>query len=178
MNDADELVILVDEKDREIGTAPKLDAHRAGALHRAFSVMIWSSEGLLLLQQRHAGKYHSGGLWTNAACGHPRPGEDSAAAALRRLREEMGFACPLKELGTLRYRAVLDQGLIEHELVHVFSGLHDGAIEPNPSEADGYRWARIEDVRAEVAAAPDRYSAWFREYLAAQWPLAPAASPN
>ncbi len=171
MEDADELVVLVDERDREIGVAPKLEAHRQGALHRAFSLMIWNGDGHLLLQERHAGKYHSGGLWTNAVCGHPRPGEDVPAAALRRLEEEMGFRCPLEKLGTLRYRAELDHGLTEHELVHVFRGRHHGAVLPDPSEADGYRWVPLDTLRAEMAANPERFSAWFRKYLAAQWPL-------
>jgi isopentenyl-diphosphate delta-isomerase len=171
MNDADELVVLVDESDREIGVAPKLEAHRQGALHRAFSLMIWNGDGELLLQQRHAGKYHSGGLWTNAVCGHPRPGEDVPVAALRRLEEEMGFSCPLQTLGTLRYRAALDRGLTEHELVHVFRGRHDGAVLPDPGEADGYRWVPLDILQAEMAADPARFSAWFREYVAARWPL-------
>ena len=117
-----ELVVLVDDDDRIIGTAPKLDAHQSGALHRAFSIIVWDSAKRLLLQKRQAGKYHSGGLWTNACCGHPRPGEDVADAARRRLGEEMGFSCPLTNIGTIRYRAALDHSLTEHEIVHVFRG--------------------------------------------------------
>jgi isopentenyl-diphosphate delta-isomerase len=175
MDEMSELMILVDEDDRAIGTAEKLEAHRRGALHRAISVIIWDSAGRLLLQKRAAGKYHSGGLWTNACCGHPRPGEDVEAAVLRRLEEEMGFTCALESLGTIRYRAELDHGMIEHELVHMFRGLYDGTIAQNPAEAEGYQWARLEDVRADVAAMPQRFSAWFREYIAAQWPMALAA---
>jgi isopentenyl-diphosphate delta-isomerase len=175
MDEMSELMILVDEDDRAIGTAEKLEAHRRGALHRAISVIIWDSAGRLLLQKRAAGKYHSGGLWTNACCGHPRPGEDVEEAALRRLEEEMGFTCALESLGTIRYRAELDHGMIEHELVHMFRGLYDGTILPNPAEAEGYQCARLEDVRADVAAMPQRFSAWFREYIAAQWPMALAA---
>jgi isopentenyl-diphosphate delta-isomerase len=175
MSEQSEQMVLVDDDDRVIGTAEKIEAHRKGALHRAFSVIIWDSAGRLLLQKRYAGKYHSGGLWTNACCGHPRPGEDVHEAALRRLKEEMGFACPLEGLGVIRYRAELDHSLIEHELVHVFRGLYDGVIAPNPEEAEGYQWASLEDVRADVAAMPQRFSAWFREYVAAQWPIALAA---
>jgi isopentenyl-diphosphate delta-isomerase len=94
---------------------------------------------------------------------------------MRRLKEEMGFACPLESLGIIRYRAELDQGMTEHELVHVFRGLYDGVIAPDPEEAEGYQWARLEDVRADVAAMPQRFSVWFREYVAAQWPMALAA---
>jgi isopentenyl-diphosphate delta-isomerase len=175
MGEPSDLMTLVDEDDREIGTAEKLEAHRSGALHRAISVIIWDSAGRLLLQKRAAGKYHSGGSWTNACCGHPRPGEDVHEAALRRLQEEMGFACPLERLGTIRYRAELDHGMTEHELVHMFRGVYDGTIAPNPAEAEGYQWTRLEDVRADVAVMPQRFSAWFREYVAAQWPMALAA---
>ncbi len=169
-----EHVILVDEADRETGVAEKLDAHRRGVLHRAFSVMIWDRFGRLLLQKRHIGKYHSGGLWTNSCCGHPRPGEDVATAASRRLTEEMGFGCGLQPLGTMHYRAELDHGLIEHELVHIFRGRYDGAIHAHPAECDGYDWVPPEDIRLSVAAAPQRYSAWFAKYVAADWPVHPA----
>lgn len=174
VTDADERVILVDDEDRMTGTAEKLVAHRSGALHRAFSVMVWDSAGRLLLQKRHAGKYHSGGLWTNACCGHPRPDEDIAEAASRRLEEEMGFASPLTALGTIRYRAELDHGMIEHELVHVFRGIHDGTIAPNSIEADGYQWCSPNAVRADIAATPQRFTVWFRHYVAAEWPVAAA----
>jgi isopentenyl-diphosphate Delta-isomerase len=175
MGEPSELMVLVDIDDRVIGTAEKLETHRSGTLQRAFSVIVWDSSDRLLLQKRSAGKYRSGGLWTNACCGHPRPGEQVHEAALHRLQEEMGFTCKLESLGTIRYRAELDRGLTEHELVHVFRGRYDGTIAPNPEEAEGYQWARLEDVRADVAAMPQRFSAWLREYVEAQWPMALAA---
>lgn len=174
--DSGEHLILVDENDQQTGTAEKLDAHRRGVLHRAFSVMIWDKHGRLLMQKRSIGKYHSGGLWTNTCCGHPRPGEDLAAAAVRRLREEMGFTCPLAHLGHMRYRAELDHGLTEHELVHVFRGRFDGAINANPEECDGYDWQEPAEIAAAVAEKPGRYSAWFRKYSAAGWPVQPLVS--
>ena len=172
MRDQQELMVLVDAGDQVIGTAGKLEAHRAGSLHRAFSVIVWDGMGRQLLQKRYVRKYHSGGLWTNACCGHPRPGEDIGAAARRRLEEEMGFVCPLAPLGTITYRAELDSGMTEHEIVHVFRGLYDGTVAPNPLEAEGYQWASLEQVRADSAAMPERYSVWFRRYVAAQWPMA------
>jgi isopentenyl-diphosphate Delta-isomerase len=175
MNGSDDLMVLVDEEDWMVGTAEKLDAHRCGALHRAFSVIIWNSAGRLLLQKRSIEKYHSGGCWTNACCGHPRPGEDIEIAASRRLEAEMGFTCHLSALGIIRYRAELDHGMIEHELVHVFRGVHDGPVTSDPAEVEDYRWAGLEDVRAEIAAMPTAFSVWFREYMAAQWPMALAA---
>ena len=172
--ESQEYVILVDDSDAEIGTAEKLDAHRSGALHRAFSIVVWSSDGQMLLQQRAASKYHSASLWTNTCCGHPRPNEDVAAAAKRRLVEEMGLHCPLTPLGTIRYRAEFSNGLIEHEIVHVFRGVHNGAVVPNPDEADAFTWRTLDDVRQEVDAAPENYSVWFRQYVAAEWPTAMA----
>lgn len=168
-----EEIVLVDPEDREIGTAEKLEAHRRGDLHRAFSVMIWDSHGRLLLQRRQIGKYHSGGLWTNSCCGHPRPGERANAAALRRLREEMGISCALNPIGTFTYRAELGGGLIEHELVHIFRGCYEGAIAPNPKECDGFSWSSPEVIRRQIATAPQCFSTWFRKYVDAGWPVSP-----
>lgn len=173
MNDATERVILVDDEDREIGTAPKLLAHERGNLHRAFSVMIHDRKGRQLLQKRHVGKYHSGGMWTNACCGHPRPGEEIREAATRRLNEEMRFTCALTPLGTLIYRAEVGGNLIEHELVHIFAGLYEGAIHPDPQEADDITWRQLGEIRHEAEATPETYTAWFRKYLEHDWPFHP-----
>jgi isopentenyl-diphosphate delta-isomerase len=171
MQDGEELVVLVDSDDNVVGSDYKLATHRAGALHRAFSVIIWDNLGRLLLQKRNVRKYHSGGLWTNACCGHPRPDEDVATAASRRLEEEMGFTCTLEALGTIHYRAELDKGMIEHELVHVFRGLYDGMVAPDYDEVESYRWSRLEDVRADISTTPEHFTAWFRKYVAAKWPM-------
>lgn len=177
MGEPAEMMILVDAEDRETGLMEKMETHRRGLLHRAFSVIVWDRCGRILLQKRAHTKYHSGGLWTNACCGHPRPGEDVAAAALRRLVEEMGFTCALTGLGTVRYHAAFDNGLFEHEVVHVFRGVYDGPITPDPMEADGFQWARLADIAADIAATPERFSVWFRQYVAAEWPMA-LASPG
>ena len=166
-------VILVDAADNEIGTEEKLKAHQRGHLHRAFSVMIWDGRGRLLMQRRQINKYHSGGLWTNSCCGHPRPGENAREAASRRLREEMGISCPLTPIGTCTYRAELDAGLIEHELVHLFRGIYDGAVAPNPNECDGFSWSAPEAIRNQIRAVPHCFSAWFVKYADAGWPVAP-----
>lgn len=176
MTGPEEHVILVDDRDRPIGTAEKLDAHRRGLLHRAFSIIVWDQHGRQLLQKRAAGKYHSGGLWTNTCCGHPRPGEGDASAAVRRLREEMGFECQLSPLGTVRYHAQLDNGLTEHEIVHVFRGFHNGPIAADPCEAEDYQWRTLDAIREDMAAAPDRYTVWYRQYIAEQWPMALSAT--
>jgi isopentenyl-diphosphate delta-isomerase len=160
---AEDEVILVDEADHELGTAPKLQAHRDGLLHRAFSVFLFNSRGELLLQRRADGKYHSGGLWTNTCCSHPRPGEETAAAARRRLQEEMGLATPLLPVFDFTYRAELDDGLSEHEYDHVFVGRTDQDPQPDPDEVAGWRWASIADVLDEMRRQPERFTAWFRE---------------
>lgn len=165
MNDNNESVILVDEEDRPLGTAPKLEAHRNGTLHRAFSVLIHDGAGSMLLQKRDRGKYHSGGLWTNACCGHPRPGEDTAEAAQRRLYEEMGFTCQLSPRRSLIYRSEVSQGLIEHEYVHLFNGCWRGAVSPAAGEAEDFAWRRLSDVHAEALRNPERFTVWFRIYL-------------
>ena len=164
MSDADEVVVLVDAKDQKIGLAPKLQAHVDGLLHRAISVIILNDRGQMLLQQREASKYHSGGLWTNACCSHPRPGEDVAPAAARRLREEMGFEAALVPMFSTVYRAELG-ALTEHEFVHVFGGRHSGPVQPDPVEVGAYAWRDLPELFADIEARPELYTAWFRKYL-------------
>jgi isopentenyl-diphosphate Delta-isomerase len=159
---ADELVILVDERDREVGAVEKLRAHMDGALHRAFSVFIFDSTGRLLLQRRARGKYHSGGLWSNTACGHPKPGEATANAARRRLREEMGLDCELREAFEFIYRAELDGMLVEHEYDHVFVGVDDAEPAPDPSEVEAWRRVTMSELRRALAAEPQSYSYWLK----------------
>jgi isopentenyl-diphosphate delta-isomerase len=158
-------VVLVDADDRAVGTMPKLEAHRRGLLHRAISVVVRDGGGRLLLQQRAVGKYHSGGLWTNTCCSHPRPGEAAAEAAARRLVEEMGFACSLTPLFQMRYRAPVSNGLVEHELVHVLGGQFDGAPDPNPREVTAWCWKDPVEIAKDVARWPEDYTVWFRKIL-------------
>src|SRR5688572_12077294 len=113
-----EQVILVDENDKEIGTLEKIEAHRKGLLHRAFSVLLFNSKGELLLQKRSSKKYHSAGLWTNTCCSHPKPGESVKEAASRRLQEEMGVNSNPEFAYSFIYKTELENGLIEHEFDH------------------------------------------------------------
>ena len=161
----EEHVILVDRMGNEIGTEEKLKAHREGKLHRAFSVFIFNRLGELLLQKRSKAKYHSGGLWTNTCCSHPRLGEDQHCAARRRLNEEMGFDCELTELFSFIYHADLDNNLFEHELDLVFVGRYDGQLVPDPDEVDDWKWMDIETLRQDVEETPDRYTHWFKLIL-------------
>ncbi len=160
-----ERVVLVDEADREVGSEEKAAAHATGRLHRAFSIFVFDPAGRLLLQRRAPAKYHSGGRWSNTCCGHPRPGEPLADAAHRRLREEMGFDCPLGEVGTYRYAARVGEGLVENELDHLFAGTFEGSPSPDPLEAAEWRWADPRAVLREAAAAPRRFTAWLRGSL-------------
>ena len=159
-------VVLVDTDDVAIGTAEKLDAHRRGLKHRAISALVHNSAGEFLLQRRNPAKYHSGGLWTNACCSHPHPGENTADAAHRRLRQEMGVACALEPLFRFSYRAAVPGGLIEDEIVHVFGGRHDGPVNPDPAEVDEWKWMALDDLKADLHARPDAYTVWFRQYVA------------
>ena len=165
MTDAEEFLVLVDEDDREIGTGGKLAVHREGHLHRALSVVIRDPRGRLLLQKRSVGKYHSGGLWTNTCCSHPRPGEPILAASLRRLEEEMGIICPLRPLFAFTYRAEVGPELVEHEYDHLFVGRWDGDPAPSLDEVDGWRWVPVRDVAAEVRRNPEAFTPWFRVVL-------------
>lgn len=159
-------VVLVDDDDQPLGTAEKLRAHTEGWLHRALSVFVFDEAGRLLLQRRSPDKYHSGGLWSNTCCSHPRPGESPDAAARRRLDEEMGFSCDLTPLLHFTYEASVGPTLIEHEYDHVFVGtVSDVSVRPHPEEVAEWAWVEPSSVRADVAATPRRYTVWFRRLL-------------
>lgn len=150
----------MDEIDREIGVDGKMAVHRSGKLHRAISVFVFDADDRLLLQQRASAKYHSGGLWSNTCCSHPRPEEDSMSAASRRLWEEMGVACELSKEFAFTYRATFANHLIEHEYDHVFFGRYDGVPVPNRDEADDWRWMDMTQLSADVKRNPGAYSFW------------------
>jgi isopentenyl-diphosphate delta-isomerase len=157
-----EHVILVDPFDLEIGTMEKLEAHQKGLLHRAFSILLFNSQGELMLQQRSLNKYHSPGLWTNTCCSHPRPNENTLSAAMRRLQEEMGLSSNLKEIFHFTYRAELEDGLIEHEIDHVFIGITDETPHLNLNEAMGFKWQSLSSILQDLQQQPEQYTAWFQ----------------
>ena len=164
-------VILVDQADNPIGSSDKLEAHQKGQLHRAISVVLLDihteTEPLVLLQQRQHDKYHCGGLWSNACCSHPRPGEDSTTCAERRLFEELQLHCPLSYCGHFIYRAELDNGLIEHELDHVFIGHYDAntSISPNADEVAATRWLTLPKLQSLLQQEPQRFTPWLQQVL-------------
>lgn len=160
-------VILVDAEDVQIGTAEKLEAHRRGLRHRAISVLVRNAGGALLLQRRAAGKYHSSGLWANACCSHPLPGESVTDAARRRLNQEMGIDCALMPLFKTHYRAEVSDGLIEDEVVHVFGGNHDGPAKPDSAEVSEWKWIKLSELKDDMRGRPGAYAAWLHHYVRA-----------
>jgi isopentenyl-diphosphate delta-isomerase len=157
-----EFVVLVDENDQVIGRMGKLEAHEKGLLHRAFSVLIFNSNNELLLQKRAYSKYHSGGLWTNTTCSHPRVGETVLLAGARRLNEEMGITCELKQAFSFIYKAELDQGLTEYELDHVMIGFSDKAPCMNLEEVNAFKWMSLNDLKNDMTHHPQLYTVWFK----------------
>ena len=162
-----EEIILVDEQDREVGFAEKVDAHRdGGRLHRAFSIVLFNSRGEMLLQLRAAAKYHFGGLWTNACCGHPRRGEELEPAARRRLREELGIDAELREVFAFTYTATDPRsGLTENEFDHVFVARFDGQVAPDPDEMDDVRWIDCAELERDLGMRPEAYTPWFARVI-------------
>ena len=158
----EEQVVLVDEKDNEIGVMPKMEAHEKAVLHRAFSVFVFNKKGELMLQQRAAHKYHSPLLWTNTCCSHQRQGESNIEAGRRRLQEEMGFTTDLKEVFHFIYKAPFDNGLTEHELDHVLLGKFDDEPNINKEEVESYKWMKLEDVKSDIEKNPSEYTEWFK----------------
>ena len=154
-------IILVDEKDNQIGVGEKLKIHQEGRLHRAFSVLIFNSKGEILLQKRAKTKYHCPGLWTNTCCSHPKPGYEVGKEAERRLREEMGIDCQLKEAFSFIYKANFGE-LTEYELDHVFLGRFEGSPKPDPEEADDWKWISVEDLKKDMKKSPKIYTPWFK----------------
>ncbi|KIC94641.1 isopentenyl-diphosphate Delta-isomerase [Flavihumibacter solisilvae] len=161
METSSPFVVLVDDSDAVTGIMEKMEAHRKGLLHRAFSVFIFNAKGDMLLQQRATNKYHSAGLWTNACCSHPAPDEPVEDAAGRRLQEEMGFTTPLVKAFSFIYKTEFDNGLTEHEFDHVLIGEYGGSVTPAPSEVKDYCFLGIEEIEKAILSHPQRFTTWF-----------------
>ena len=157
-----EHVVLVDQDDNAIGTMEKLEAHRKGLLHRAFSILLFNSKGELLLQKRAPSKYHSGGLWTNTCCSHPLPDEDMEAAARRKLKQEMGIELQPEFAYKFIYKANLDMGLVEHECDHVFIGSFDGTPTINHEEVEEWKFSDLNSILIDISKHPQAYTSWFK----------------
>ena len=157
-----EQVILVDDSDNQIGVMEKMEAHEKALLHRAFSVFLFNAKGEMLLQRRALSKDHSAGLWTNACCSHPRPGESTLDAANRRTKEELGIQPHIKHTFSFLYKAAFDNGLTEYEYDHVFIGNWDDDVELNPDEVAEIRYLSIDAIRKELKETPENYTEWFK----------------
>jgi isopentenyl-diphosphate delta-isomerase len=162
---AEERLILVDDNNRATGVGTKAHIHRTGLLHRAFSIFIVDHKGRILLQRRSLEKYHSGGLWANSCCGHPRPGERTLTAARRRLTEELGIDAPLTFGFFSRYRADLDGGMQENEYVYVYFGPLTAPPNPDPAEVSDVEFASADDIARGIAAKPEAFVYWLRHYF-------------
>ncbi|NNE56255.1 MAG: isopentenyl-diphosphate Delta-isomerase [Flavobacteriales bacterium] len=159
-------VILVNTRDEELGTMEKMEAHTTGSLHRAFSVFVFNTKGEMLIHRRAADKYHSAGLWTNACCSHPSPGESLQEAVKRRLMEEIGMNCKADYLFNFTYREELENNLIEHELDHVFKAITDDIPQPNPAEISEVKYISPENLLTDIAQHPENYTVWFKLIVA------------
>ncbi len=157
-----EMVILVDENDKQIGLMEKIEAHEKALLHRAFSVFVYNDKNELMIQQRALHKYHSPGLWTNTCCSHQREGESNLEAGKRRLFEEMGFTTQLEETISFIYKAPFDNGLTEHEFDYVLVGQYNGEPNPNPEEVADWKWVTLEFLKNDIENYPEEYTEWFK----------------
>jgi len=159
-------VVLVDENDLELGTMEKLQAHELGLLHRAFSVFVFNSNNELLIHKRAEGKYHSGGLWTNSCCSHPKPNEHFQDAAIRRVKEELGMEISgVNKIGKLIYKVELDNNLTEHEYDYILTTKSDERPDLNPEEASEYLYKSIDIIKQEMKEKPDQFTFWFKQIL-------------
>lgn len=158
----EELVILVDENDRQVGLMPKMEAHEKALLHRAFSVFVFNDQNQLMIQRRAAHKYHSPGLWTNTCCSHQREGETNIEAGKRRLMEEMGFTTSLTENISFIYKAPFDNGLTEHEYDYILLGDYNDEPNINPDEVSEWKWMSLEDIENDMKVHPEQYTEWFK----------------
>lgn len=159
------LIPLLNEQGDIIGHEEKLEVHKKGLLHLAFSVLVYNKNGEMLLQKRAEGKYHSASLWTNTTCGHPNPDESIKEAAHRRLFEEMGFNCELQHVFTFQYTAHFNNGLTENEIDFVFEGKYDGLVNPDPEEASDFKWVSLIAVKDDIKKSPENYTVWFQEIM-------------
>jgi isopentenyl-diphosphate delta-isomerase len=157
-----EHVVLVDRDDKEVGIMEKMEAHRLGKLHRAFSILLFNDEGKMLLQKRSVHKYHSGGLWTNACCSHPLPEEKMEDATRRRLKEEMGIDLQPAFSYKFLYKAKVTSDLTEHELDHVFIGIFNGEPKINSAEVEGWKFVELSWLKNDIRLHPQNYTTWLK----------------
>lgn len=157
-----EQVIIVDKNDKVLGKCSKQKAHNQAIRHRAFSIFIFNSKGKLLIQKRNPNKYHSGGLWSNSCCSHPRPGQTTDDAANIRLKEEMGIHCSLRKVSSFSYLSKVGDNIFEHEYDHIYSGISDDIPQLNQHEVIDFKWVGITDLLLDMTRRKANYTTWFR----------------
>ena len=168
MTVAEERVVLLDEQGNDIGSAPKADVHDTSTpLHLAFSCYVFGRDETLLLTRRALDKATFPGTWTNTVCGHPGPGEDLAAAVVRRARQELGMNLEHVRLvlPRFRYRAVMANGVVENEMCPVFTAVSDDPARPDPTEVDSVRRQPWAEVVADVLTGRAELSPWCTEQV-------------
>ena len=158
-------VVLVDQNNNEIGTEDKLDAHKKGLLHRAFSIFIFNDNNQILLQKRSDVKYHSAGLWSNTCCSHPYNDKPLVEYANTRLIQEMGIQSNLKEFFSFIYRAEFSNGLIEFEYDHVFFGKYNSNPIINNDEASSFKWIKFKQLHLEIEENPTKFTFWLKKIV-------------
>ncbi len=156
-----EKVVLVDKNDKEVGLKEKIKAHEDGDLHRAFSAFVFNKKNELMIQKRALDKYHNGGLWSNTCCSHPRQDETVKDAGERRLQEEMGFDCELKDVGSIIYKKKFSNGLTEHEYDYVLIGRYDDEPILNQEEAMDWKWISLDELKNDMDNNKNKYTYWF-----------------
>jgi isopentenyl-diphosphate delta-isomerase len=164
------LITQVDSNDNILGSIEKLQAHELGVLHRAFSILLFKKEEsklYLLMQKRHASKYHSKNLWTNTCCSHPNFNEDIDSAVTRRLKEEMGIEAKVNYIGKFHYKVQIEH-LIENEIDYVYVGYINfdiNNINYNKSEISEIKYMEVNDLLVDINASPNNYTKWLKEAL-------------
>lgn len=158
----DDLLVLMDLNNNEIGCATKEEVHKKGYLHRAFSVFLYK-DNKILLQKRNEKKYHSGGLWTNSCCSHPRYHEDLELAIQRRLNEELGIInnVLVEYLGDILYHNKFSNSIIEYEKDAIYVGEYRGDINYSIEEISDVQWVEINEIKEEIIKNPNKYTCWF-----------------
>lgn len=160
-----ELVVLVDDDNNEIGTAPKASVHGTDTpLHRAFSLFVFNSKNQVLLTKRASTKKTFPGVWTNSVCGHPAPGESDVDAAKRRLHDELDISVGvIAKVSPYRYKCADVHGILENEICPIYTTRYDGDPRPIPGEVDDWKWMDWKEFLNEIQKNPDGYSLWSRE---------------
>ena len=157
-----ENIILVDTQDNELGAIEKLQAHKKPLLHRAFSVFLYNDKKQILIQQRALNKYHSGGLWANSCCSHPRYGISFSESVINRVKFELGIdIVKFKEIFSFTYLTKFEDGLFEYEFDHVLVSKYNGDINFNQDEIKDAKWIDLSDLKKDLLLNPTHYASWF-----------------